>query len=249
MTPLVILQARMSSKRFPGKVLQDLTGKPMIIRQISRIKSAKNIGKIVVAITRSQDDDLLASTLLENKIDIYRGATDDVISRYVEVIRKFQANTVVRLTADCPLVMPELLDCMIEDFECNNWDYLSNTVFPTYPDGLDIEIFSARSLMSLYSMKLTDLEKEHVTLGFYNRNKQFTLQNYESGFDYSNLRWTVDYSEDLDFIRQVYSNFPGRENLFGFQEALDLVRENPGMKSTIPANLRNEALPKNYTLD
>jgi len=99
----------MSSKRFPGKVLQDLFGKPMIIRQISRIQSAKNIGKIVVATTRREDDDLLASTLLENEIDIYRGATDDVISRYVKVIRKFQANTVVRLTADCPLVMPELL--------------------------------------------------------------------------------------------------------------------------------------------
>jgi len=97
---LVILQARMSSKRFPGKVLQDLLGKPMIIRQISRIQSAKKIGKIVVATTRREDDDLLVSTLLENEIDFYRGATDDVMSRYVEVIRKFQANTVVRLTAD-----------------------------------------------------------------------------------------------------------------------------------------------------
>ena len=244
MTPLVILQARMSSKRFPGKVLQDLLGKPMIIRQISRIQSAKNIGKIVVATTRRQDDDLLASTLLENEIDIYRGATDDVISRYVKVIRKFQANTVVRLTADCPLVMPELLDSMIEDFSCNNWDYLSNTIFPTYPDGLDIEIFSAKSLITLYSMKLTDPEKEHVTLGFHNRKKEFNLHNYESNLDYSNLRWTVDYPEDLEFIRNVYSKFQDRMNMFGFDEVLDLIRENPGMQSIIPASLRNEALPK-----
>ena len=243
MTPLVILQARMSSKRFPGKVLQDLFGKPMIIRQISRIQSAKNIGKIVVT-TRRQDDDLLASTLLENEIDIYRGATDDVISRYVKVIRKFQANTVVRLTADCPLVMPELLDSMIEDFSCNNWDYLSNTIFPTYPDGLDIEIFSAKSLITLYSMKLTDPEKEHVTLGFHNRKKEFNLHNYESNLDYSNLRWTVDYPEDLEFIRNVYSKFQDRMNMFGFDEVLDLIRENPGMQSIIPASLRNEALPK-----
>ena len=244
MTPLVILQARMSSKRFPGKVLQDLLGKPMIIRQISRIQSAKNIGKIVVATTRRQDDDLLASTLLENEIDIYRGATDDVISRYVKVIRKFQANTVVRLTADCPLVMPELLDSMIEDFSYNNWDYLSNTIFPTYPDGLDIEIFSAKSLITLYSMKLTDPEKEHVTLGFHNRKKEFNLHNYESNLDYSNLRWTVDYPEDLEFIRNVYSKFQDRMNMFGFDEVLDLIRENPGMQSIIPASLRNEALPK-----
>lgn len=244
MTPLVILQARMSSKRFPGKVLQDLLGKPMIIRQISRIQSAKNIGKIVVATTRREDDDLLASTLLENEIDIYRGATDDVISRYVKVIRKFQANTVVRLTADCPLVMPELLDSMIEDFSYNNWDYLSNTIFPTYPDGLDIEIFSAKSLITLYSMKLTDPEKEHVTLGFHNRKKEFNLHNYESNLDYSNLRWTVDYPEDLEFIRNVYSKFQDRMNMFGFDEVLDLIRENPGMQSIIPASLRNEALPK-----
>ena len=244
MTPLVILQARMSSKRFPGKVLQDLFGKPMIIRQISRIQSAKNIGKIVVATTRREDDDLLVSTLLENEIDIYRGATDDVISRYVKVIRKFQANTVVRLTADCPLVMPELLDSMIEDFSYNNWDYLSNTIFPTYPDGLDIEIFSAQSLITLYSMKLTDPEKEHVTLGFHNRKKEFNLHNYESNLDYSNLRWTVDYPEDLEFIRNVYSKFQDRMNVFGFDEVLDLIRENPGMQSIIPASLRNEALPK-----
>ena len=244
MTPLVILQARMSSKRFPGKVLQDLLGKPMIIRQISRIQSAKNIGKIVVATTRREDDDLLVSTLLENEIDIYRGATDDVISRYVKVIRKFQANTVVRLTADCPLVMPELLDSMIEDFSYNNWDYLSNTIFPTYPDGLDIEIFSAKSLITLYSMKLTDPEKEHVTLGFHNRKKEFNLHNYESNLDYSNLRWTVDYPEDLEFIRNVYSKFQDRMNVFGFDEVLDLIRENPGMQSIIPASLRNEAIPK-----
>ena len=244
MTPRVILQARTSSKRFPAKVLQDLSGKPMILRQISRIQSAKNIGKIVVATTRREDDNLLVSTLLGNEIDVYRGATDDVISRYVEVIRKFQANTVVRLTADCPLVMPELLDSMIENFSHNNWDYLSNTIFPTYPDGLDIEIFSAKSLITLYSMKLTDLEKEHVTLGFHNRNKEFNLHNYESNLDYSNLRWTVDYPEDLEFIRNVYSNFQDRLNLFGFEEVLDLIRKNPGMQSIIPASLRNEALPK-----
>jgi spore coat polysaccharide biosynthesis protein SpsF len=221
----------------------------MIIRQISRIQSAKNIGKIVVATTRREDDDLLVSTLLENEIDIYRGATDDVISRYVEVIRKFQAKTVIRLTADCPLVMPELIDDMIEEFANNNWDYLSNTISPTYPDGLDIEIFNSTSLMSLYSMDLTNLEKEHVTLGFHNRNKRFILQNHHSGIDYSNMRWTVDYPEDLEFIRQVYLNFQGRENLFGFQDVLNLMRENPGMKSSIPANYRNEALPKNRILD
>ena len=239
----------MSSKRFPGKVLQDLIGKPMIIRQIRRIQRANSIGKVVVATTSSEDDDLLASTLLENEIEIYRGATDDVISRYVKVVRKFQANVVVRLTADCPLVMPELVDDMIEEFANNNWDYLSNTISPTYPDGLDVEVFNATSLMSLYSMDLTNLEKEHVTLGFHNRNKRFILQNYQSGIDYSNMRWTVDYLEDLEFIRQVYLNFQGRENLFGFQEVLNLMRENPGMKSSIPANYRNEALPKNRILD
>ena len=239
----------MSSKRFPGKVLQDLIGKPMIIRQIRRIQRANSIGKVVVATTSSEDDDLLASTLLENEIEIYRGATHDVISRYVKVARKFQANVVVRLTADCPLVMPELVDDMIEEFANNNWDYLSNTISPTYPDGLDVEVFNATSLMSLYSMDLTNLEKEHVTLGFHNRNKRFILQNYQSGIDYSNMRWTVDYLEDLEFIRQVYLNFQGRENLFGFQEVLNLMRENPGMKSSIPANYRNEALPKNRILD
>ena len=231
---LVILQARMSSKRFPGKVLEKISGEPMIIRQINRIKCAKRVRDIVVATTRDQSDDSLAGLLLDKKIEVHRGATEDVFSRYLEILSTNFTPNVVRLTADCPLVIPELVDAMIDNFWRSNCDYLSNTIKPTFPHGLDVEVFSRTSLIHLSSFELSDSEKEHVTLGFHNRKAEFRRLNYLHDKDYSNLRWTVDYPQDLEYVRTVYSNFAGREHEFGLQEIIDLLIQNPTMKSDIP---------------
>ena len=242
---LVILQARMSSKRFPGKIMQDVCGQPMIIRQIDRIRCAKNVGKIIVATTRDKSDDEFSSLMLSKKIDVYRGEIDDVISRFVGILSKNQFSTVVRLTADCPLVMADLIDRMIEEFVRTDYDYFSNTITPTFPDGLDVEVFKRESLLCLSTLILSKLEKEHVTLGFHNKKNKFKIQNFSSKRDYSNLRWTVDYPQDLEFVRIVYSHFRGLENTFGFKDVLDLIERNPTIKTSIPASLRNEALREN----
>lgn len=242
MSALVVLQARMSSKRFPGKVLEDLGGVPMIIRQIKRIQQAKNIGKIVVATTKDRSDNPLASLLAKEGIEIYRGEIDNVISRFVEVIKKQRATTVVRLTADCPLVMSDLIDQLVEDFWSKDCDYLSNTLNPTFPDGLDVEVFSGAALLKLSHMNLSDGEKEHVTLGFHSRREQFIIHNFQSHVDYSDLRWTVDYPQDLDFVRSVYSQFTDNEDKFNFQEILDLIKKNPSIQGMVAKVLRNESL-------
>jgi spore coat polysaccharide biosynthesis protein SpsF len=242
---LVILQARMSSKRFPGKVMQDVCGEPMIIRQINRISCANSVGKVIVATTKDESDDALSSLLLSKNIEIYRGEIDDVISRFVGILSKHQDSTVVRLTADCPLVMADLIDCMIEEFARIDCDYLSNTIVPTFPDGLDVEIFDRESLLRLSTLELSKSEKEHVTLGFHNKQNLFKIRNFLSRRDYSDLRWTVDYPQDLEFVRIVYSKFSGLENKFGFNEVLDLIEKNPTIKSSIPAIRRNEALREN----
>lgn len=241
-TALIILQARTASTRFPGKVLCDLNGQPMILRQISRIEKSKRVGRIVVATTLDDSDNELTSAVQEYGVDTFRGSVDDVLSRYISVVGRFDYQIVVRLTADCPMVMPSIIDEMVEEFEKSNFDYVSNTVRPTYPDGLDVEVFSSEALRRLNSMKLTDQEKEHVTLGFHRRQDLFRVANYESPEDLSTLRWTVDYPEDLDFVRQMYSYFKGREATFEMKDILEVAKSRPELKSSISSSRRNEAL-------
>jgi len=239
---LVVLQARMSSTRFPGKVLEDLNGKPMLIRQIDRIRKARNISKIVVATTEDQSDNVLTELLRINCVEYIRGSVDDVFSRFESLLSREESTKIIRLTADCPLVMPELIDNMWLDFVESDCDYLSNTLIPTFPDGLDVEIFSKNSLFSLSKLQLNEVEREHVTLGFHTRQEQFKVRNFGSHLNLSGYRWTVDYPEDLEFVRKVYSNFVGREDVFKFEEVLDFVKCNPGIQSSISGSRRNESL-------
>ena len=138
--------------------------------------------------------------------------------------------------------MPAIIDEMIEEFERRDVDYISNTVNPTFPDGLDVEVFSSDALRKLSLMNLTEQEKEHVTLGFHRRQDIFRVANYEYSEDLSSLRWTVDYPEDLDFVREIYSQFTGREAIFEMKEILDVLKLRPELKSSISSSRRNEAL-------
>lgn len=239
---LVILQARTASTRFPRKVLQKLNGQPMILRQLERVKLAKNIEQIVVATTLDESDDELTSLLEQYSYKVIRGSINDVLSRYLLAIDKYDFPVVVRLTADCPLVMPDLIDSIVEEFANSDADYVSNTMNPTYPDGLDVEVFSSHALKKLSLINLSDQEKEHVTLGFHKYKEIFRLVSYESSENLSDLRWTVDYPEDFKFVSQVYSHFSGLELEFRFGDILDLMKMRPDLKSTISANRRNEAL-------
>lgn len=140
------------------------------------------------------------------------------------------------------MVMPQLIDELVDAFNHANVDYLSNTIKPTYPDGLDIEVVKSEAFRKLNNSTLSKAEMEHVTYGLYSRKGQFTTQNFANSQDLSNLRWTVDYQEDLDFVRIIFSHFKGREDSFDFQDLLDYLQNNDEIKSTIDANRRNESL-------
>jgi len=140
--------------------------------------------------------------------------------------------------------MPKLVDQMVKDFLVSDLDYLSNTIIPTFPDGLDVEIFTKEALMRLNGLSLSSQEREHVTLGIRNRPGQFSLCNFVGKTDLSSLRWTVDYEEDFLFVSQVYSHFENRESDFEFDEVLDLLDKESLKPSTISASRRNEALFK-----
>lgn len=239
---LAILQARMSSSRLPGKVMMPINGEPMIYRQIERIRQATVIDELIVATSTDPSDDPLVEFLKAKNIEVYRGSLDDVLSRFLEIETQTKPTAIIRLTGDCPLVMPELINEMVEHFYESNVDYLSNTLEPTFPDGLDVEVVRASIFSKLTAYELSDAEREHVTLGIYSRPSVFTLENFCGIEDLSRKRWTVDYLEDLVFVGQVFSAFKGRESTFSFEDVIQLLRNDPDLGSAISADRRNEQL-------
>lgn len=236
----------MSSNRLPGKVLAVINEQPMIYWQLKRIKKARRVHQIVVATSTSQSDDVLVHFLQKNGFLVERGSLDNVLERFLEIIKKFEEfENIIRLTGDCPLVMPEIIDCMIEDFERSTLDYLSNTLEPTFPDGLDVEIMKSAALQRLAEYQLSNSEREHVTLGFHDQKREFSIGNYFQDSNTSNFRWTVDFEQDLEFVRKIYAEFRGNEDSFDYQELLRLLKGKPELINEISGNLRNVALKEN----
>jgi spore coat polysaccharide biosynthesis protein SpsF len=226
---LVVLQARMSSTRLPGKVMSQINGHPMIYWEISRISKAKLVNKIVVAISDQKSDDILADYLDSIHQDYIRGSLDNVLSRYVKAEENYNPSAIIRLTADCPLVMPELIDQYLEIFYKNDFEYLSNTLELSYPDGLDIEIIAPGIFKKLLVSSLSKEEQEHVTLGIYSRKDKFRTYNVSNNANISEFRWTVDTSDDLAFVKSVYAHFESKEIDFTFKDVLTFVKKNPNL--------------------
>lgn len=226
---LVVLQARTSSTRLPGKVMTQINGHPMIYWEISRISKAKLVNKIVVAISDQSSDDILSDYLDSIHQEHIRGSLDNVLSRYVKAEEKYNPSAIIRLTADCPLVMPELIDQYLEIFHKKDFDYLSNTLELSYPDGLDIEIIAPGVFKKLLEFSLSKEEKEHVTLGIYSRKDKFRIYNVSNKINISQFRWTVDTSDDLAFVKSIYEHFESREINFTFEDVLKFVKKNPNL--------------------
>ncbi len=239
---VAILQARMSSSRLPGKVMMPINGEPMIYRQIERVRQASTINEVIVATSTDSSDDSLAEFLLDKGIKVFRGSLHDVLSRFSEIQKDIKSTAIIRLTGDCPLVMPELIDQMVAKFYEANVDYLSNTLEPTYPDGLDVEIVRPSVFAKLASLDLSGAEREHVTLGIYSRPSIFKLEKFLGDVDLSQRRWTVDYLEDLVFVRRIFNEFKGGESTFDFEDTMLFLANEPDLKSAISADRRNEKL-------
>lgn len=241
---LAILQGRLSSTRLPGKVLKDLHGKPMIIRQIERLQRSSMISKLVVATSTDPSDDELVSVLENEGIPVRRGPLDDVVERFGNVVDEFKPSTIVRLTADCPLADVTVIDEVINQHLNSDANYTSNVLEPTYPDGLDVECFSGEAFQSLRLTSLSVAEKEHVTLGIYAHPETYKLGSVTQSPDRSNLRWTVDVQDDLDFVREVYGRLFDENPYFGQQEIIKLLETNPGLSRTDQEVTRNSGSNK-----
>ena len=243
MNTVAIVQARMSSTRFPGKVLAPLNGTPMIIQQLQRVTRATTVDRIVAATSSDPSDDPLAKVVAEAGYPVYRGSLTDVLDRFVGAGSEHQADVLVRITADCPLISPSVIDRVVAEFSASGADYASNTLEPTYPDGLDVEVFRTAALERIQQLPLDADEREHVTLGIYRHPELFTLHSVvDPSGDHSDLRWTVDTPEDLEFVAWVYSALADSQPEFEYTDILQLLAAHPEHSRTAAHGIRNAAL-------
>lgn len=227
MAILAIVQARMSSSRLPGKVLMEIEGIPMITRQIQRINQAKLVSEVIVATSHHISDDPLVEYLENSGVKVQRGPLDDVLQRYIEVLEHNGADSFVRLTADCPVTDPEVIDHAIELFLESDFDYVSNTLDRTYPRGLDVEIAKSKTLIKVAKSNFDPMAREHVTYGIYTRPDLFSLGSLTQSTSHAKFRWTVDNQIDMDFARNVYRHFLPKKIDFSQQDILDWLDESP----------------------
>lgn len=239
---LAIVQARTSSSRLPGKVLKPLAGMPMILHQLERVARARTLDGVVVATSDDASDDELAQVLTHAGYDIVRGPLEDVLARFTLALDANQPDVVVRITADCPLISPTVIDLVVERFHASTSDYVSNTLQPTYPDGLDVEVMTAEALLEAASASTDRHEREHVTLGIYRHPEKFRAENVVDPFgnDNSGMRWTVDNLDDFAFVSAVYEHLYPQH--FDYDDILDLLTSQPELNRTDANAPRNAAL-------
>ena len=227
----------------------DLMGEPMLARQIERVKRSRLIDQLIVATSEHDSDRPLAELCLRLKIDCYRGSLDDVLDRFYQAAKKYSPDTIVRLTGDCPLADPELIDRVIQFYFDSASDYVSNCLEPTFPDGLDAEVFSLAALEEAWKNGSLKSEREHVTPYITGHPEKFNLANLSNEKNLSDLRWTVDEPEDFDFARAVYERLYQRNPRFGMNDILALLDDDPQLGRINQGFTRNEGLAKSLAED
>lgn len=223
---VAIVQARMGSTRLPGKVLLPLLGEPMLTRVVRRTGRARSLDAIVVATSTASDDDAIAALAGREGWALERGSEHDLLDRFVQTARLHRAEVVVRITGDCPLIDPELIDETISAFEAAPCDFACNTLEPrTFPRGLDVEVMTREALERAWREDRDPAWREHVTPYLYRHPELFRLLRVAAPDDHSDQRWSVDTPEDLELVRRIYDAI-GRDD-FGWREALVVVESHP----------------------
>ncbi len=240
MRVVAIIQARMGSTRLPGKVLKDLAGDTVLARVVNRTRRAKLLDEVVVATTTEAADESIVAECERLKVAAFRGSETDVLDRYYQAAQKCSADAVVRITSDCPLMDPELVDHTVRAFEADGADYATNSLVVTYPRGLDVEVFTTDALRRAWKEAQKEYQRIHVTPYFYEGEGKFKIVSLAAPADFSNYRWTLDTSEDLQLLRTIYEHFGGRDDM-SWREVLAFVESKPEL-AAINSNVRQKAL-------
>ena len=233
-----ILQARMGSKRLPGKVLLEIDDSQKIIDFIIKQLENTKINELVIAIPDNQEDDILYNHLENLKINCFRGSTFDVLDRYYQCANHFSFKHIMRLTGDNPLIDPNIVDRAIDNYSSAECDYLTNSLQRTFPYGTEIEIFTFSALQTAWKYAKKNSEREHVTPYFYNNPEKFKICHLTQTTDQSKYRYTVDRKEDLLLVRQIISSIKKRPIIT--QDAIELLDSNPEMTKINSSIIPNE---------
>ena len=224
---VVVVQARMGSTRLPGKVLLPVAGKPMFSYQIERLRRCRQVHALVTATTTEPADDALVAFCRAENVDCIRGSEHDVLSRYALAARALDGDVVVRVTSDCPLIDPELVDDAIVRFNVGDVDYVSNMMRPTWPYGMAVEVMSRDALDTADREARSPAEREHVTPFIYWHPERFRLASMTLANDLSGHRWTVDTIEDFELVSRLLVHLWPKTPEFRMKDVLDLLAEHP----------------------
>jgi len=245
---LAIVQARVSSSRLPGKVVKDLCGRPMLAWELERIQKSKMIDQVVLATSSESSDDAIEEIFGED-FQVYRGSLDDVLDRFYYAAKDYEPEHVVRLTGDCPLIDPEVIDQVIESHINNKNDYTSNCRPPTFPDGMDVEIFRFECLKTAWEKAKLPSEREHVTPYIAKAMSEIKKGNFENATDLSSLRLTVDEPEDFAVVEKLLSDFLSRDVEVSLTSILEYLDKKPEILNFNKNISRNEGSLKSLQKD
>jgi spore coat polysaccharide biosynthesis protein SpsF len=230
---VAIIQARITSSRLPGKVLKEIAGLPMIAHVINRVSKARLVDQVIIATTDNPADDLIEKFCKENGYNCFRGHPFDVLDRYYQAALSYQANIIVRITADCPLMDPDLIDHLIMSVIESNVDFAANRLPPpwkrTFPIGLDIEVVGFKALEKAWKEASLPYEREHVLPYLYDQPNRFKILLMQHEPDYGNKRWTVDTPEDLELLNQIFNQFSPRID-FSWLEVIEIIEQFPELE-------------------
>lgn len=229
MKKVIIVQARMTSTRLPGKVLKEVMGKPLLGYLAERLLRVSLADRVVIATTGNEEDNAIVEFCNGLALPFFRGSEEDVLSRYYGAAVAYGADVVVRVTSDCPLIDPAVIDRVI-GFYLENYplyDYVSNTLERTYPRGMDTEVFSFEALTRAHREASAAPDREHVTAFMYRNPEIFNTANLPCRENQSRYRWTVDTPEDFELIRRLIEGLYPVNNLFSLEDILRIMKNNP----------------------
>ncbi|MBV9183532.1 MAG: glycosyltransferase family protein [Acidobacteria bacterium] len=241
---LAILQARVCSTRLPQKVLLPILGKPMLVHQIERALRATLLDQLLVATSLDTSDDAIENLCRASGIECFRGSHADVLDRYYRAAQVFHPEYVVRLTGDCPLIDPQVIDSVVTFCLEGGYDYASNTIEPTYPDGLDTEVFRISCLTKAWHEAELPSDREHVTPFIWRQPDFFRIGSFRGDANLSGLRWTVDEAIDFELVKTIYEALYPTNPFFAMQDIVRYLELHPDISSV------NSRIPRNagYTL-
>lgn len=238
---VAIIQARCGSSRFPNKIFADISGKPLIWHVVNRLKYSETIDEILIATTTNCLDDKLAEWADNNNIKIFRGNENNVLNRYYEASKYINADVIIRITADDPFKEPMLIDKAVNKLINDGADFVSNNNPPSYPEGLDVEVFTSKAIEIAEQNSISSFEREHVTQYFYKNSSCFKIYNISNDINLSYLRWTIDTDIDLCMVDQVYKKlYISDDKIFYMNDILALLKECPEIEKVNNSVSRSE---------